>query len=413
MARIHLTWILGFLATAPVHASIEDFESWDIGAEEGDDEYGLDAYFLSFSPEWESEWVFAPEGARSSMGSTVNEVWEMRNEIRLLRDLNPNLRFAYSFVQNEGLTIEDEQHCVGLEIERAGFWFGPFARPSSSKERLDAGLVARRAWSSGGRIDVSYSFEDWNSDHTNGRSTVEGRTVVDFIDPAREWRAGARQVWRGSRWIAVESAWLGEFRRDIEPPAASGKVPLRRVTGGNQVTLRGQIDPAESVVLDFLAERKESRVADFPELLGTTTDLRRDAWKVRARLSHPLPAEFLGRWGVQAREGVERDAAPAPDAYRLELDDIVATAGVRRRVTSALTAEFGYGYQATDVAQSGPESLQRFSWGTRTENRLYLIAELRAAGLAFRFIETIELDDEGYDAVSDHDKGFLQIQAGF
>jgi hypothetical protein len=413
MARIHLPWILGLLVVPPAQASIEDYESWDIGAEEGDDEYGLDSYFLSFSPEWESEWIAATEGARSSMGSTVNEVWEMRNEIRLLRDLHPSLRFAYSFVQNEGLTIEDEQHSVGLEIERAGFWFGPFARPSSSKERLDAGFVVRRAWSSGTQVDVSYTFEDWNSDHTNGRSTVEGRTVVDFLDPAREWRVGARQRWGSSRWIAGEASWLGEFRRDIEPPSVSGEPSLQRVTGGNQVALRGQVDPASGVVLDFLAERKESRVADFPDASGTASDIRRDAWRMRARLSHRLPAGFLGRWGIQVREGRERDAAPALDAYRLELDDVVATAGVRRSITPALNAELGYGHQETNVAQSGPEDEQRFSWGTRSENRLYLIAELRAAGLGFRFIETIELDDEGYDAVSDHDKGFLQIQASF
>ena len=78
-----------------------------------------------------------------------------------------------------------------------------------------------------------------------------------------------------------------------------------------------------------------------------------------------------------------------------------------------LTGEFGYGHQRTTVRQDGPDSEQRFTWGTRSENRLYLIAELQTLGLRARFIETIELDDEGYDAVSDHDKGFIQIQADF
>ena len=155
-------------------------------------------------------------------------------------------------------------------------------------------------------------------------------------------------------------------------------------------------------------------MADFPSDTASPVDMRREAWKVRARVSHDVVAGFLGRWGLQLRGAEERDdAGLAPVPYRLEMDDVVATVGTRRGILSWLTGELGYGHQRTTVRQDGPDSEQRFTWGTRSENRLYLIAELQTLGLRARFIETIELDDEGYDAVSDHDKGFIQIQADF
>jgi hypothetical protein len=402
------------LLAAPAGASIEDFESWDLGAQEGDDEYGLDSYFLAFSPEWEAAWMEAGEGARSSMGSTVNEVWEMRNELRLRRELNPRLRFVYGFTQNQGLTIDDEQHLLGLEMERGGFWFGPFARPNTSKERLDAGLMVRRVWSMGLEIRASLSFEDWNSDHTNGRSDVRQRTYTDFIDPAREWRFGVRQVWSARRWVSVDAVRLPEFRRRIQPPAFTGEPEIFRFVGGESWSLRGAADPLPGLTFDVLAERKESRVADFPSAGVAPFDMRREAWNVRTRVTHDVAAGFLGRWGLQLRGAEERDAeGPAPVPYRLEVDDVVATVGTRRGILSWLTGELGYGHQKTTIRQDGPDSEQRFTWGTRTENRLYLIAELQTLGLRARFIETIELDNEGYDAISDHDKGFIQIQADF
>ena len=110
---------------------------------------------------------------------------------------------------------------------------------------------------------------------------------------------------------------------------------------------------------------------------------------------------------------LERDVSPSPDPYRLHLEDVVATAGLRREMKRWFNFEFGYGHQNTEVSQDGPEEAQRFSWGSRTENRLYFIAEFVAKGFRARFTETIELDNEGYAAVSDHDKGSIQLQAVF
>lgn len=409
-----LALVVAALSGLPARASIEDFENWDLGAQEGDDEYGLDSYFLAFSPEWEAEWLFSGDGARSSMGSTVNEVWEMRNELRLRRVLNPRLHFVYGFTQNQGLTVDDEQHMLGIEVEEGGFWFGPFARPNTSKEHLDAGLMVRRAWKTGTEIRASLSFEDWNSDHTNGRSDVRNRTSTDFIDPAREWRVGVRQIWSPARWIALDAVRLPEFLRRIRPPNASADPEVFRFVGGNEWSLRGAADPFRGLTFDLLAERKESRVADFPSELLAPVDTRREAWKVRARVSHAVAGGFLGRWGVQVRSAEERDVAgTAPVPYRLDLDDIVTTVGTRRGILPWLTGELGYGHQRTKIRQDGPKAEQRFTWGTRSENRLYLIAEMEKAGIRARFIETIELDDEGYDAFSDHDKGFIQLQADF
>lgn len=413
LSRAGLLATVGFLLGGPpAAASIEDFESWDLGAREGDDEYGLDSYFLAFSPEWESEWIFAAEGVRSSMGSTVNEIWEMRNEFRFRRDLGPRSRLVYGFVQNQGLTIDDEQHRVGLEVERGGVWFGPFARPHTSKERLDAGLLARRAWSTGTEVQLSLSFEDWNSDHTNGRSGIRDRTYVDFIDPAREWRVRVRQKWSPSRWLALDGAWLPEFRRRFQPNPSSGDPDFLRFLRGSSLSLVGSVDPHRAVALELAAERKVSRVADFPDDGFPAVDLRRDAWRVRSRLTHALPAGLQGRWGLQFNEEHERDRASGA-RYELGIDDLVATVGLRRKMTSWLTLEGGYGHQQTDVSQEASRQQRRFTWGTRTENRLYVVVELATPGLRCRLIETIELDDEGYDAISDHDKGFVQFQAVF
>lgn len=406
--------ILAVHPAPPARASIEDFETWDVGAQENDDEYGLDMYFLSFSPEWDAHWLYSGDGARSTMGSSDNEVWEMRNELRMRRQLNDRVHFLYGFTQDQGLTIENEQHFLGLEVEGGGFWFGPFARPITTKEHLDAGLMVRRAWKSGTEIRASLSFEDWISDHTNGRSNIRNRTFTDFLDPAREWRLGVRQVWSPVRWIAADVVRLPEFERRIQPPASTGLPEDFRWVGGHSWSVRGAGDPMRGLTFDFLAEGKKSRVANFPSDGLDPVDTHRDAWKLRTRVTHALAGKFLGRWGVQVRGAHEKDVADtAAVPYRLIVDDVVTTVGTRREITRWLTGEFGYGHQETKIHQVGPKDEHRFTWGTRSENRLYLIAELATAGLRARFIETIELDNEGYKAFGDHDKGFVQLMADF
>lgn len=401
-------------SATPSAGSIEDFESWDIGATERDDEYGLDSFFLTYSPEWEGEWRFTEEGARASMGCTVNEVWEMRNEIRLRKELGPRGRFSYDFLQTEGLAVTNQQHSIGIEGEALGLWFGSFARPHAAKERLDVGLRVRRAWKSGYHAEISVSFEDLNSDHTNGRSSIVDRTSVDFRDPAREWRFSGRRRWADARWVAVDAALLPEFRRSVSPAPSTGDPDFLRTLRGNSVAVHAVADPLPGVVVEVRAERMLSRLADASEDVSAhATDLRRRSWIGRARVSHPLAGRWRGLWGVQARDEVERDAAGAADPYRLEMSGIAATAGVRGPLTSWLNLELGYGRQDTGVEQGGPHERWRFTHGTRVENRLYVILEVDLPGFRVRAIETIELDDEGYSAVRDHDKGFIQMQAVF
>jgi hypothetical protein len=62
------------------------------------------------------------------------------------------------------------------------------------------------------------------------------------------------------------------------------------------------------------------------------------------------------------------------------------------------------------VARANPTE---FSFGTRSESRLYLGLALRIGRIQVAGVEGIELDDEPYDVRIVHDKGFLQLQTTF
>jgi hypothetical protein len=414
MVGVCLVLALGLLfgRSLPAAASLEEFETWDLGAAELDDEYGMDRFFAAFTPEWQRAWRSAAEGARVSLGCVTRERWEMLTEVRLRRLFHERARFRYSFVQENRLTVDNQQHFFGVEVKARDFWIGGYARPQAVKERHDFGLTLRRAWPSGYELGVALSLENALSDFWTERSFLEERERVDHLDEGLEWRLEGARRWSERRWLRATAVILPEFGRQVEPVPSLGEPDYRLIVDGTAVELEGETVLGRDTDLTAGALRKEARRARFPRE-GTASDFRRLTWAFSGRLGHPLHGAWRARWGLLARRSREEQTVFDADPYRLRVRELVATAGLERPLLSWLRVDFGYGYQDVNVDTSGIESAIPFTHGTRSESRLYIAGDFNVQGVRLRLIETLEVDGEAYDVVGVHDKGFVQIQATF
>jgi hypothetical protein len=394
-------------------ASIEEFESWDLGAEEADDEYGMDLFLSTFTPEWQRGWRASHSGVRFAMGCVTRERWETLTQARMQHELSRRASFRYEFVQEDRLGLNNLQHTFGFEVEAKDVWFGGYARPEAAKERHDFGLTVRRSWREGYYLGIALTHEDALNDFWTDRSFVEERVRVDFLDRAWEWRLSGGRIWSERRALRVAAVLLPQFQRRIEPRPSSGHPDTLRTLDGSHLILNASIDLRSDVDLDLHVARKEAHLASFLQDGRTGSDLHRLAWIWTARLDHPLYGRWRALWGVQLRRNREQDVAGGAGSHRLRVRELMAALRFRRPLAPWLAIELGYAYEDVDVKQSGAETGLRFTHGTRSEQRAILVGEINLRGVRVRLIETLEIDGESYDVVGVHDKGFVQIQVVF
>jgi hypothetical protein len=65
------------------------------------------------------------------------------------------------------------------------------------------------------------------------------------------------------------------------------------------------------------------------------------------------------------------------------------------------------------VRQEGPPELDVFTHGTRRESRAVVALDFHWNGAHLVLIESLEGDDEGYQTVGFHDKGFAHLTIQF
>lgn len=399
--------VVAVLAATPAPASLEDFENWEPSALERDDEYGLDHYFLFFAPGWEGAWRLSEEGFRSHLGCLTNEVWQVAADLRIDRELAPHLRFRYDFLQREGLDHRNQQHVVGLGIGSDRLRLTPFVRLHPEKARHDVGAELGGTLPGGVEAELAVSFEDVRNNLVYERASPADREVVHYLDRALEWRLEVERLWTARRWIAVEARVLPEVAKRITPRPGDPDPEALRTLDGRSVVLHGAVDPSARVDLEWRFVWMESRREDAPTG-GRTADLRRRSGVGLARLSHPLGSSWRLHWGVQGRLVREHDEASraTPEPYRFDVSEVCGTVGASRWFRTWLRGEFGYARQDTKVEHEGAF---RPTHGTRSEDRLYLVAELVVSRFRARLHESIELNDEGYSGRF-FDKGLVQIQ---
>lgn len=394
-------------------ASIENFETWDIGSEEADDEYGLDLFLSAFTPEWERDWRRLENGTRIALGCVTRERWEMLTQARLVREIDRRARFRYEMIQENRLGLDNQQHTFGVEIDAGVAWIGTYARPHANKERHDFGLTLGRSWDAGYKLGLGLTREEALNDFWTERSFIEERVRVDFLDPAWEWRLTGERRWSDKRRLSVAAVLLPGFERRIQPLPSRGEPDTLRALDGVHVILNASLDPRHDIDLDLRAAGKQARIANLPTDGGTGSDMRRLSWNLAARLTHPLHGKWQTAWGAQLRRQREQDVASGAGNYKLKVRQLMATVSFRRPLTTWLLAELGYAREDIDVVQTGDEATWRFTHGSRSEERATLAAEFSFRGVRVRLVETLEIDGESYDVVGVHDKSFVQIQAVF
>jgi hypothetical protein len=411
------------LATGnPADAALEEFESWSVGERERDDENGLDELHRAFAP-WEDwRWRRYRNGSRVGMGCATTETWEVDLDVKLRHPLGARGEVGFRHRQRErlGESVTWSEY-NGAWRARGHTWLGATYRPSFDKEQHDAGLFVRWERDSTRWIRLHLGFEDVLNDFW------EGHTRHVREKPRR--RYGRRPVevelsglWLGrSAGIAARAVWLPECERTVRPPA-EGPAALAPATAlelaGALLELDAFVarDPGLTWGLRTGLKRADrtDRTGDagtaaslWPADRATLRDVSLEPWlDVQVAPGWRVRPRGLARW---SRESHRDDLG----RHTLETRHLGGVATATWSPLRFLNVELGLAAERVRVRQAAHPDRAFFTHGSRTESRVILALELHGPGFALVLFETLELDDEGYQGVTAHDKGFARLIVEF
>lgn len=407
-----LSWCLacaGLLVAASAvrraHAGTEEWSTFDVFAQEEDDESVID-HLLTRPPEaWRDEWERSTRAFRTSQGCLTSGQWLVDTDLKLRTSMGGPVRF--------GLDVQDEQSdrsaftYFDLSVRvptkgfgTPGFWFRPF----HDKSRQDFSFF----WEAGAetaaaRARLTFTVEDAFNNLWAFRQTRVGNVSEPYERHPYEPAFG---LWlRGDRGrLELEGQWLTPSTKLLAPDAASGVTPRATLWGSYG---RGLAELRQAGWrLQVLGENRQARSTET--LLGpAAADFRRQ-WSAEAALERALGegVQIEGRWIYGGRD--QRAEAPYP-AGDLAVIDRVLQLEARWEGGGWWTARLGGLHDRITVSHIGPP----FSYGTRIESRAYVGFGARLGQVRLNAVEGIELDPEPYDVWFVHDKAFLNIQSTF
>ena len=436
LARLSGSLLLGcaLTAAAPVslHASLREFESWQVEATEQDDENTLDALMRDYPLDWNRAWARTPSGFRTSMGCVTTELWDYKREIKARAGLGRWLEARYDQLRDRGLGSDFDDPVLSLWLHlpagapgagMGGLSFLPRLwgvgfRPAFEKAVMAFEFAAATAPDTVPHLGVRVSFEDvWNSQF-RARSSVGDDRVLYLSNPV-EYEAFGRIPYTGRGELEVRFKRLTpssrEVRSSIGTPEGDRVVDLE----GWRLQVHSALDlgPGWSVVLD--ARRRSARTAEAP--LGAASLVVAERRSRQEEVVFPTLIRHLGpkaqAWvGVQWRRGAEsglRDPGGAAARMEFESRELTGVATFSRRWRSGAGLEIGVLHDDIRVHRVGDFGREGARFGTRSENRGMLGLEWRSERVWIRVVEGIEFDHEPYPVVLRHDKTAVLVQFAF
>jgi hypothetical protein len=407
------------VGAGPARAALEEFEHWSVAARELDDENGLDDMLRSFSPWANWRWRAVDQGARVGMGCATTETWEVDLDVKLRHWLSPRVMAEFrSFQQEEIGEQVSWNEFSGSYAAAGGLWLGAAYRPSFEKESHDAALFGglwrdRERW-----LRLRLGFEDALNDFWDERTQyIEDKERRVYEQQPYELEASGEWHAPNLGWLAGRLVRLFPFERGVTPAPSDSASPASQLDlsgwlayadwmTGSETTLSGGVvtrwksaDRADS----FQTTSGDSSWSDTAEL----RDFYLRPWLARS-LGRGWTARLLlqGRWSSELHFDGTRD-------HTLETRHLGGIGGVVWSVAPFLDLEGGLGLEDVRVEQDAAGDYEAFTHGSRFESRFLLGLDFHWNGGRIVLIETLEGDNEGYQTVGFHDKGFVQIAIEF
>ncbi|HYM80691.1 MAG TPA: bifunctional 4-hydroxy-2-oxoglutarate aldolase/2-dehydro-3-deoxy-phosphogluconate aldolase [Candidatus Limnocylindria bacterium] len=390
-------------------AGTEEFSTFDVEAQEEDDESLLDHMLLRLPRSWRSEWERAPQAIRTSQGCLTSGQWFIDTDLKLRAPLGMRARMGLDLRQSESDNASYDFLDFSFQFPTGWGTPGFMFRPLFDKSRQDLALT----WDFGAdtsafQLQTAFTFEDMFNNLWAFRQTRVGELSEPY--ERHPYEPGLRFVHRGQR-VRVElgGRYLTPSRKSVAPLQAGGVTRLETLWG----TLGFMAVEARAFGIDWEARGVNHQAAssDVPidRSSGDARNFRRKwAGEVAAgrELVPRLTAEL--RWLYQERDqGVGAPLGPGAFAAvdrLLQLDASYA-------LNPTISARVGGLFDRITVAQSGTARFP--SYGTRNESRAYFGLAMRFGRVTIQGVEGVEIDPEPYEVWLVHDKGFLHLQTTF
>ena len=121
---------------------------------------------------------------------------------------------------------------------------------------------------------------------------------------------------------------------------------------------------------------------------------------------------LLSRWKLRALAQLRWSSEKHFDGARdntLETNHIGGIGTVVWQTFQFLDLELGFAADRVRVDQDAAPDKEAFTHGNRTEGRVVFTVDLHAEGARLILTETLETNNEGYQTVGYHDKGFARL----
>lgn len=401
-----LALALGFLGAETARATTEEFSTFDVAAQEEDDESLLDHYLTRAPRTWRDEWESAPQAIRTSQGCLTSGQWFIDTDMKVRSALGRRARLGIDLRQSESDAASYDYLDFSFLFPTRYGTPGIMFRPLFDKSRQDVAV----SWEAGAETTavharVVFTMEDLFNNLWAFRQTRVGHESEPYtrhpFEPAASvtirqprWRAeiggrylspSVQRLVSGDEILRVRSLWGALAHGSLEVDALGCDWEL---AAANQ-----QASSTDQALDPFVG-----RGHVFRRRWSAETSVRRALWPrltAEARFLYQERDQGLGAPTGPARfEGIDRMIA---------LETLYA-------LTPAFTARVGGLYDRITIDKVGALP---FSYGTRVESRAYVGLVARFGRVSVSGIEGIELDPEPYDVWGVHDKGFLHLQATF
>ena len=399
-----LLLLLASLPSAAL-AVTEEFSTFDVAAQEQDDESLLDHFMTRPPIEWRAEWEGSPQAIRTSQGCLTSGQWFIDTDLKLRSALGRRASLDVDLKQSESDAAAYDHLDFTFRFPRRWGTPGVMFRPLHDKSRQDFGVSwGWGADTSATQIDVAFVFEDLFNNLWAFRQTQVGEDSEPYT--RHPYEPALRVATRHSSWRAEIGG------RSLTPSVKR----LRSMLQPERVsTLWGSLGWAtlEGKALGFegelLAQDEQARsTAEVIESPDGRHDVFRRRWSAEAALRRSA-----GRVWAEARflyQSRDQDWGPPVGPARFGAIDRLIALETRVAMTPRLTARVGGLFDRITVDRVGNTP---FSYGTRNESRAFVGVIARFGRVSLSGVEGIELDPEPYDVWGVHDKGFLQMQATF
>jgi hypothetical protein len=403
---LSLLGLAGARAARPAWAGTEEFSTFDVAAQEEDDESLLDHYLVRTPRAWRDEWEHATQAIRTAQGCLTSGEWFIETDLKLRSSLGRRANFGLDLRQSESDAADYNYLDFSFKFPTRFGTPGAMFRPLHEKSQQDFALT----WEMGSdtsayQLQTIFTLEDGLNNFWAFRQTRVGQESEPYL--RHPYEPGLRLATRHARWRAeVMGRYLTPSRRMV---IAAGQ-PSR------EATLWGTLSQAsvevQALGLDWEAAAvdKQAKSTELPLDFSTEDnhDFRREWYTevaLRRRVMPLLAAE--AHWLYQERG---QHYGPPVGPGRFQAVDRLLTLETTWYVHPQWRVRVGGLYDEITIARYGNTP---FSYGSRHESRAYLGLLARLGRVSMGVTEGIELDPEPYDVWFVHDKGFFHLQTTF